>query len=288
MIKKIPHTLSAFITIGFLVCLPAEDAVSQNARTAVQITTTDGLHTAIDTFGVSVHGSYCLDDCVYTGYCEEELPILYPVIFEARFVESRPGPGCLGVGVRVNLQQGDPYKPDTFWLRVTQPDADGYPISLSWKFLEYAYGMIDADVKFTSMWMSDTGEGLFIPVNMLADSSATISDRRITLLQIITTTELWVDVYERNTVPSGFSLFRNYPNPFNPGTTISYRLATPEYVTLSVYDNLGRRVSVLEQGRQSPGVRNVHFDATGLPGGIYIARLVTRSNSRSLKLVHLK
>lgn len=289
MKKMILHGLSGFTIIGVLVCFLHVTAVSQ---AAIEITTTDGISTAVDTFGISVYGTYCIDGCLdgwfQPQFCEAELSPLNPSIFDVRFVESRAGSSCLGAGVRVHLQQGDPIKPDTFWLSINQPDTNAYPISISWRILEYPYGLIDADILFNSMWMADTGEGLFSPVNMRSDSITTISDRRISLLQIITTTDLWVDVNEDSTLPNSFSLLQNYPNPFNPGTTISYSLAGPDVVELSIYDNLGRRISILDQGRRSVGVHKVHFDATELPGGIYHARLVTRSNSQSLKLLYLK
>jgi ligand-binding sensor domain-containing protein len=83
-----------------------------------------------------------------------------------------------------------------------------------------------------------------------------------------------------NTMTSGFPdkvvLHQNYPNPFNPGTRISYELPTSSHVRLSVYDVLGREVSVLVHERVEAGVHSVAFDASGLAGGVYFYRLQVR------------
>jgi N-acetylneuraminic acid mutarotase len=73
--------------------------------------------------------------------------------------------------------------------------------------------------------------------------------------------------------PAEFELEQNYPNPFNPTTTISYTLPRFSKATLTVYDMLGRQVSVLTSGTQPGGSYEVMFDAAGLPSGVYLYRL---------------
>jgi subtilisin family serine protease len=80
------------------------------------------------------------------------------------------------------------------------------------------------------------------------------------------------------TQPAAYSLSQNYPNPFNPGTSISYDLPEPAFVTLTVYDLLGRTVRVLVNGQQSGGRRWAEWDgldARGMPAasGAYFYRL---------------
>lgn len=67
----------------------------------------------------------------------------------------------------------------------------------------------------------------------------------------------------------------SYPNPFNPTTTISYHLVESSYVSLTIYDLLGRIVALLTDGWQSAGQHEVIWNAAGLPSGIYIYRLET-------------
>ncbi len=95
----------------------------------------------------------------------------------------------------------------------------------------------------------------------------------------------------------GFKLYQNYPNPFNPKTNISYQLSTASYVTLKIYDLLGREIETLVDGLNEAGSQSVEWNAKsasgGLPSGIYFYRLtVTDGNKTSYtqtkKLVLLK
>ena len=67
----------------------------------------------------------------------------------------------------------------------------------------------------------------------------------------------------------------NYPNPFNPETTIDYELPQTSEVYLAVYDLLGHEAAVLVDGLQSAGRHMVRFDASNLPSGPYVYRLQT-------------
>jgi len=80
-------------------------------------------------------------------------------------------------------------------------------------------------------------------------------------------------------------LTQNRPNPFNPATVIEYTLGEETDVTLRVYDQLGREVRTLVQGRQDAGRYTVEFEAGGLPSGTYLYRLETPSYTKILRMV---
>jgi hypothetical protein len=69
------------------------------------------------------------------------------------------------------------------------------------------------------------------------------------------------------------ALLQNYPNPFNPETTVEFRLQKTAYVSLRVFDLLGREVAVLVNDIKPAGVYSVRFSAEGLASGVYFYRL---------------
>jgi len=86
----------------------------------------------------------------------------------------------------------------------------------------------------------------------------------------------------------GFQLEQNYPNPFNPTTTIEYRLPSSCFVSLKVYDMLGREVATLVDRELSPGFYKSQFDGSNLPSGVYIVRLIAGNYSESRKMLLIK
>lgn len=74
-------------------------------------------------------------------------------------------------------------------------------------------------------------------------------------------------------IPTAFVLHGNYPNPFNPSTTITFDLPVPAEVTITVFDLLGRRVAILKAGLQQAGRREIRWDATQVASGLYLYRL---------------
>jgi DNA-binding beta-propeller fold protein YncE len=74
-------------------------------------------------------------------------------------------------------------------------------------------------------------------------------------------------------VPGIFQLYQNYPNPFNPATVISYQVNTESYVTLKVYDELGKEVANLVDEKKQPGKYEIDFNAENLPSGVYFYRI---------------
>lgn len=73
--------------------------------------------------------------------------------------------------------------------------------------------------------------------------------------------------------PINFSLYQNYPNPFNPSTTISYSIPNPGYITLKIYDVLGKEIQTLVTEFQQAGSYSLDFDASEFSSGIYFYQL---------------
>ncbi|MFQ5499939.1 MAG: T9SS type A sorting domain-containing protein [Candidatus Zixiibacteriota bacterium] len=93
--------------------------------------------------------------------------------------------------------------------------------------------------------------------------------------------------------PDGFTVSDNYPNPFNPSTTIEYSLPNRAFVVLKVYDLLGRTVNTLISETQSAGSYAIDWDGTDIEGntvasGMYFYRLETDNYSIAKKMLLLK
>ena len=94
-------------------------------------------------------------------------------------------------------------------------------------------------------------------------------------------------------VPQEFSLEQNYPNPFNPVTHFRFRVGQfPNggggFVSLKVYDILGRDVATLLSEVKQPGVYQVTWDARNLPSGIYTSRLIAGAFSEVKKVLLIR
>jgi hypothetical protein len=89
-------------------------------------------------------------------------------------------------------------------------------------------------------------------------------------------------------IPREYNLSQNYPNPFNPVTMIKFALPKASFVTLKVYDMLGREVSVLVNGQKSAGQYIVDFDASSLTSGVYFYTLKAGTYTESKKFTLIK
>ena len=81
-----------------------------------------------------------------------------------------------------------------------------------------------------------------------------------------------------------FSVSQNYPNPVKDNTTITYRLTETNNVSLEVYDNLGKKVMTLDQGKKMPGKYSINLNASKLSAGIYTYKLNVGEKSVSKKM----
>jgi|GEM_PF-1995927 len=89
-------------------------------------------------------------------------------------------------------------------------------------------------------------------------------------------------------IPDEYKLFQNYPNPFNPLTEINYSLPENGFVTLKVYDLLGREVAALVSEMKTAGNHSVKFDASKLSSGVYLYRLEVNGFTDAKRMILTK
>ncbi len=95
-------------------------------------------------------------------------------------------------------------------------------------------------------------------------------------------------VAERAALPNEFALSQNFPNPFNPTTTIEFALPREEYVTLEVFNLVGARVALLVEGKRAEGYYTETFNANEFASGVYFYRLRAGTYVHTKKLVLMK
>ena len=89
-------------------------------------------------------------------------------------------------------------------------------------------------------------------------------------------------------VPQNYSLAQNYPNPFNPNTKISFEIPKDEFVTIKVYDILGKEVSVLVSKDMKKGIYEIDFNGIRLSSGLYFYKMTAGDFTDVKKMILVK
>jgi uncharacterized repeat protein (TIGR02543 family) len=106
------------------------------------------------------------------------------------------------------------------------------------------------------------------------------------LLTIMTDTPTGVEKDEM--VPTHYALHQNYPNPFNPETSIGFDLPTEGWISLKVYDVLGKEVATLVEQQMQHGMHRVQWNASAIPSGVYVCQLKAGTFASTIKVLLMK
>ena len=106
-------------------------------------------------------------------------------------------------------------------------------------------------------------------------------------------TRTFLSTFDNNLIPKAFTLHQNYPNPFNPTTQIQYDLPESKFVSIDIYDVMGRKIKSLVNSVQDAGYRSVYWDATNNLGqsvsaGMYIYTIIAGDLVQTKKMVLMK
>jgi hypothetical protein len=170
------------------------------------------------------------------------------------------------------------------WWRVTSVPVEDYFVYSDWP--------IPVDLSYSETDLVGT-DGLPIgDLNWFPEDKATFEANHAEYYGALV--DAWnngtlVDaIRELGGAPTGFKLSQNFPNPFNPSTTIRFTLPQAGNVSLKVYNALGQEVATLVNGHQTAQNYEVTFDASNLASGVYIYTLRTDNFSQSKKMLLVK
>jgi len=107
-------------------------------------------------------------------------------------------------------------------------------------------------------------------------------------IELVQLTGEVTSVKQNNIIPNGYALNQNYPNPFNPSTVIAYQLPQAGFVTIKLYDAIGKEVKTLVNKQQSAGNYSFNFDARKLTSGVYFYKMDVNNFTQSKKMILLK
>jgi hypothetical protein len=164
------------------------------------------------------------------------------------------------------------------WFISTNPanlPADGL-----WKLISFS--LHPADLTGTgdaNVTLSGVTE-LRILHNTVADYKGAVIVGQLDVDDITAVAITEVDGENPGPIPSKYSIEQNYPNPFNPSTTIKYSLPYESFVTLTIYNVLGKSVKELIAGIEHSGLHLLNFNAAGFSSGIYFYVIHTVSTDK--------
>jgi hypothetical protein len=254
-------------------------------RFEVPLKVTDGVAAETLYFGFFPGAHYCFDPAdTLNGHGEGDLSPFPPSgIFEARFVRPRSGPNdsCVIGGSSCDFRPpASSTQRDTFRLKCQL--GSGTTMIILWPA-----GLSSYFTGLTLRFFDGSGN---VGINMLTDSTADVSDAGDPAVVTILSGGLVVTSVTRpsSALPGEFALNQNYPNPFNPSTRIRFSVPGTGYVSLKVFDLLGKEITTLVEGKQERGEHSVEWKAEGLPSGVYICRLTTAGSTVSRKVLLLR
>ncbi|MDP2209349.1 MAG: YCF48-related protein, partial [Bacteroidota bacterium] len=176
-------------------------------------------------------------------------------VFDARFIND--GKGYILHTLNTDLKENYPA-----FIKIASTK---YPLTISWDVRN------NSNVESESFLYNLSDGTNDKPIELTGNGKITVTNKTIS--------SLILNSHKGKNLPTEFSLYQNYPNPFNPFTIIKYDLPVESYVTISVYNAIGQRVTLLVAEKKEAGNHQIKFGGSsatnigGLPSGIYFYRI---------------
>lgn len=184
----------------------------------------------------------------------------------------------------------------SFWYKHTIDTLDNAYVDISsdngatWKSAKYYNKIVSSWTRevldISSLANSTTN--LKIRFSMISNGSVVADGIYIDNIKLTGYNNTPTSIAGTTDIPEKYSLSQNYPNPFNPSTVISYNLAEGNFITLKVYNELGKEVTTLVSERQNPGSYSINFNGSNLSSGLYYYKLQSGDFSDTKKMLLVK
>ncbi len=174
------------------------------------------------------------------------------------------------------------------YQEVPQPSLKSYTNNSAASY-GYVNGVILPNRGYLLVTVTDTSSKVeYVRTYLPTEENSTRHNKDISHTYTIVKSDSTSGISEFSPLPGDFALFQNYPNPFNPSTIIGYRLSESAFVSLKVYNLLGKEIAVLVNGMQSLGKYEIEFNTSNLAGGIYFYKITAGKNNAVGKMQLLK
>jgi hypothetical protein len=184
----------------------------------------------------------------------------------------------------------------TFFHKYTIEVLDNAYIEVSsdngttWNSVKYYYGTQSAwqqeVLDITELANSSTN--LKIRFTLVTNGQVVADGWYVDNIKITNYMDVITGIGSEGEIPARFALMQNYPNPFNPSTKIRYSIAKNSFVTIKIYDALGKTVNTLVNENKNPGNYEISFDASELASGLYFYKIQAGDFTDVKKMILIK
>lgn len=278
--------MKQILTVSVILLMCSAGALAQNASILkIYVGDDQGSATYEMVFGNHVNATWGMGgqkDSLDPTYIEKESPPLPPglgVVWRPSRSGVSWGIGFLKYDIKGWTSES---QVDTFRLYFLNQSATDADIIISWDPAVYA-----SHATAMSMKIGSSGP----VIDMLTNNSYTIvdaGDEGINRVDIYKTGAVLIETIgalavkqEKTVIPDEFRLYHNYPNPFNPTTTIKFDVLKTSNIDVSVYNILGQKVATLVSEELAPGTYSTTWDAMNssnvtISSGVYYVRMIAR------------
>ncbi|MBK7104439.1 MAG: T9SS type A sorting domain-containing protein [Ignavibacteriae bacterium] len=228
---------------------------------------------------------YYTTRCVYEHQVNGQSSSISSITKSINYIDNTPP----AVPTNLQVSETQDEHPKLTWNANTEPDINNYRVyrkrnSEAWVLTGTTSSTTFTDFDVTTTYLH--GDDIYYKISALDVNGNSSGFSSIVWIEARLLKE--VIAQDISSKPNEFNLRANYPNPFNPTTTITYEIPYSSKVNLNIYDIQGNMVAKLVDESKSAGVHSIQFNASNIPSGVYFYKLTAGNNSDMKKMLFLK